>query len=244
MIDVPIQVKDALREGRLRKNYRFQVLNDDGTVDFTIDNDNLVSESVNIDERMCSGDQIKYGLCEGSSLEFQYFGKENITGRQLNVFVDIEYGESTPYAIPMGYFTVKNCSRQASTGIIKAVCYNKLQSDYLDAKANELLLETFDGDEATQLTLFDIQRNLLFDYGIIEHERIAITMEQVPYSPTTIYRGHIKFSSLYNIDSPLSAANYQAKTSNIPSLNPVIPTSEIYPVPLGRIFASLVCTCV
>lgn len=227
MIDVPIQVKDALREGRLRKNYRFQVLNDDGTVDFTIDNNNLVSESVNIDERMCSGDQIKYGLCEGSSLEFQYFDKENITGRQLKVFVDVEYedesaytytdveefprfdpvtittpghykvysavegvsfeiyltrgsktksfesvatedgaeivlgelksgdtleltwgsmfwtapmlqvGTAVPYAIPMGYFTVKNCSRQASTGIIKAVCYNKLQSQYLDSDVTE-----------------------------------------------------------------------------------------------------------
>lgn len=141
MIDVPIQVKDALREGRLRKNYRFQVLNEDNSVDFTIDNNNLVSESVIIDERMCSGDTIKFGLCEGSSLEFQYFGKENITGRQLKVFVDVEYGGSTPYSIPMGYFTVKNCSRQASTGIIKVSAYNKLKSDYLDQKANESIIE-------------------------------------------------------------------------------------------------------
>lgn len=261
MIDVPIQVKDALREGRLRKNYRFQVLNDDGTVDFTIDNDNLVSESVNIDERMCSGDQIKYGLCEGSSLEFQYFGKENITGRQLKVFVDVEYedesaytytdveefsrfdpvtittpghykvysavegvsfevyltrgskttgfdsvatedgaeivlgelksgdsleltwgsmfwtapmlqvGTAAPYAIPMGYFSVKNCSRQASTGIIKAVCYNKLQSDYLDAKANSLI-EGIQSDTVypDKVTLETIQNLLLQDYEIKEKE--------------------------------------------------------------------------
>lgn len=143
MIDVPVLVKDALRSGAFRKNYRFLVLNDDGTTDFIIDNQNLVSESVNIDERMCSGDTIKFGLCEGSSLEFQYFGKDNITGRQIKAFIDVDYGETLPYTIPMGFFTVKNCSRQASTGIIKATAYNKLQSDYLDANANEMLVATY-----------------------------------------------------------------------------------------------------
>lgn len=177
MIDVPIQVKDALREGRLRKNYRFQVLNDDGTVDFTIDNDNLVSESVNIDERMCSGDKIEYGLCEGSSLEFQYFGKDNITGRQLKVFLDVEYGESTPYAIPMGYFTVKNCSRQASTGIIKAVCYNKLQSDYLDAKANELLENIPSDNGSSGTSLYTVLQATLNGYGIEEKHKEGLDLE-------------------------------------------------------------------
>lgn len=180
MIDVPIQVKDALREGRLRKNYRFQVLNDDGTVDFTIDNNNLVSETVNIDERMCSGDKIQYGLCEGSSLEFQYFGKDNITGRQLKVFLDVEYGEIAPYAIPMGYFDVKKCSRQASTGIIKAVCYNKLQSDYLDQKANDFIA-TVPSDNGTgeDVSLYTILQSTLNGYGIEEKHKDGIGLQVV-----------------------------------------------------------------
>ena len=89
MIDVPVEVKDALREGTYKKNYRFVVLNEDGTPDETIgtiDNNNLVSESVSIDERMCSGDTLKFGLCEGSSLEFQYFDKPNITGKRVQAF--------------------------------------------------------------------------------------------------------------------------------------------------------------
>ena len=232
MIQVPELVKDALRDGRLKKNYRFNVLNNDNTVDFTIDNDNLVKESVKIDERMCSGDLLKFGLCEGSSLEFQYFGLANIKGRRIQAFIDVQYIVENPgwnyyglinnstsfeirltggYAtykavipahtpgvltyyrggsteetynvadtdaeqvlefhdcttsdkirylfyvgalreigiyyyqkylwanIPMGYFTVSKCSRQASTGIIKVTAYNKLMSDYLDATANELI---------------------------------------------------------------------------------------------------------
>ena len=255
MIDVPVQVKDALKEGAYKKNYRFVVLNDDDTEDFTIDNENLVSESVGIDERMCSGDVIKFGLCEGSSLEFQYFGKQNITGREIQAFVDVDYeaygtsyhnidhltdlgqftietageyrvfspsndfsdvdiirsgavipatvtteergtyadmqceegdviqftwvsGENIDtylqsvvtgvqiftYPIPMGFFTVKNCSRQASTGIIKATAYNKLMSDYLDQKANLTIDDLFSEDES--LILFDIKYALLKNYQI------------------------------------------------------------------------------
>lgn len=309
MIDVPYEVKKALREGTYRKNYRFIVLHDDWTEDFTIDNDNLVKESVSIDERMCSGDTIKYGLCEGSSLEFQYFMPEkgqyeanktymrndlvhsngvawrsrtdnntgnplvegdywaewvkpNITGRRVQAFVDVDYkkvitqyswetqeqfstaftvtdmsgdcrlyteldsawdfvyvtenGTTTQvyptatesgtiielgdvtgrtlivslpvipaptadlqllvphvgpailtHPIPLGFFDVKKCSRQASTGIIKVTAYNKLQSDYLDAKANELI-ETAPSDmsDGTTTTLYTILQQTLSDYGI------------------------------------------------------------------------------
>ena len=264
MIDVPVEVKDALREGTYKKNYRFVVLNEDGTPDEqvgTIDNNYLVSESVSIDERMCSGDTLKFGLCEGSSLEFQYFDKPNITGKRVQAFVDVLYELSKwqkkavlesvflenyecledglykvfisaeeaskisyaqrkhgstvgrkdfvlfsdghkeceiecnegdklyiiPYSyantgqgeiflynsekwhsIPMGFFDVKKCSRQASTGIIKATCYNKLQSEYLDAKANEQIIEIASQGEAgnDDVSFFYILRQLLEDYSI------------------------------------------------------------------------------
>ena len=91
MIDVPARVRDALRDGRLKKNYKFKVLNDDGSVDFTIDNNTLVSETVKFDERMCSGDTIKFGLCEGSSLEFQYFDHDSIRGRRIYSEIEVEY---------------------------------------------------------------------------------------------------------------------------------------------------------
>lgn len=267
MISVPYEVKKALRDGMLRKNYRFVVLNDDGTEDFTIDNDTLVSESVNIDERMCSGDTLKFGLCEGSSLEFQYFDYPNITGKRVQAFVDVQcfddndtsyhtigelvangaaftvteacnyqftipanvsgvifrydangiktaeqsrparqepwlivlsanvgdyflltstYSYSAPigieashyrYTIPMGFFDVKKCSRQASTGIIKATAYNKLMSEYLDAKVNDELIQQF-GDSNPYV--MDVLRVMLDGYGIrvMNTERIPLEYYQ------------------------------------------------------------------
>ena len=284
MIDVPVPVKEALRDGRLKKNYRFVVLHDDGTEDFTIDNDNLVSESVNIDERMCSGDIIKFGLCEGASLEFQYFEKANITGRRVKAFVDVEYKESpyeevgtideaapypgyrydvttagdyliyfgpdqrnkaygamkahsgvstwytitwfdnnhgevnipdveagdtlylgsnprqyakatvyleveNTYTIPLGFFTVKKCSRQASTGIIKATAYNKLQSKYLDAKANEYVTELVEQGEygyTDKISLYTLLKDLLQGYGIEKSSYNYIVPQLSDYQSSNI----------------------------------------------------------
>ena len=301
MITVPYEVKKALRDGMLRKNYRFVVLNDDGTEDFTIDNDTLVSESVNIDERMCSGDTLKFGLCEGSSLEFQYFDHPNITGRRVQVFVDVQYalkpyedvglidtgssGEEyrydvtengdyriyiepnevpnvrttssvsvshagptnfydmevkpdghgevvllgcttidsiylwaktnrtakaivqifrgNTYSIPMGFFDVKKCSRQASTGIMKVTAYNKLMSDYLDAKANDMLFDSF--TEATDVTIFDIQSILLNDYQIYMANKSKVKQTQQAYNTGYVSLGDYHFTKEYGVNSFLNA---------------------------------------
>ena len=285
MISVPERVKDALRDGRLLKNYRFNVLKSDGTVDFTIDNDTLVYESVKYDERMCSGDTLKFGLCEGSSLEFQYFDHDNINGRQIQSFIDVQYmvnstqltktdnlftielpgtyqiivpagspsfevevqkgsgpapaeevdsmnmeqtltyddmdtgnslkiisssaltvtlnrtdGLKFPlwYTIPMGYFTVKKCSRQASTGIQKVTAYNKLQSEYLDANiiqaATPVCTDYIDDKAAT----YAIRSTLLSDYSISFYERNA-SVYHLGYPNVSQYIDSFSYIS-FNLD--------------------------------------------
>ena len=153
--------------------------------EITIENDKLVKESVKIDERMCSDDDIKFGLCEGSALEFQAFNIDNITGKRIQTFVDVyypiisySYDETTDkstkhediemYSIPMGWFDVQETSRQASTGIKKVSAYNKLKSDYLDADASVLIKEAF-GEDST-VYVMDILHLLLKNYGIKEPE--------------------------------------------------------------------------
>ena len=172
MIDVPVLVKDALREGSYRKDYRFVVYQADGaTADFTIDNNKLISESVAFDERMCSDTELKFGLCEGTNLEFQCFNTPNITGRRIQAFIDVEYDDEGVIAwhtIPMGWYTVEECSRQASTGNLKIKCYNKLLSDYLDAKANSLIADiSSDLGVDSEATLKGIMDALLEDYQIM-----------------------------------------------------------------------------
>lgn len=111
--------------------------------DFTLDNSKLVDESVLMDERMCSDSDIKYGLTEGTSIEFQYFGENNIKDKFIQVFIEIQYKDNDDsikwYEIPIGYFDVENCTKQASTGIYKVIAYNRIKSSELDAVINDLI---------------------------------------------------------------------------------------------------------
>lgn len=185
MIEVPVRVKDALRDGRRLKNYIFKILNDDNTVDFTIDNDTLVKESVKIDERMCTGNQLKFGLCEGSSLEFQYFNHPNITGRQIQAFIEVQFvdenGDLDWYEIPMGFFTVDQCPMQFSTGIRKVTAYNKLKSAYLDEKANAEIIEAFSFTNTVYIT--DIIDNLLDGFAIDKPYNKVTPTPTIWYTP-------------------------------------------------------------
>lgn len=169
---ISAETKNALKNGDLPKNYRINVLKADGTVDFTIDNNTLVSESVKLDERMCTGDYLKFGLCEGSSLEFKYFDHPSILGRQLQIFVDVynNFAVPTSYeSIPMGFYTVKECSRQAETDIRQVTAYNKLQSSYLDAKATTEVQEIISAGEPGRdigVSNYYLMNQLLDGYGI------------------------------------------------------------------------------
>lgn len=255
MIEIPVDVKEALKNGNVRKEYKIEVLDDNGAVTDTINNDYLVSESVKIDERMCSGRNIEFGLCEGSSLEFQYFNKPSILGKEIKAsivvkmqrgtqvagtltqdnltvtcnligsyfmivppgtipmnlkhmrgssvlesliiisslremrydFTDVKKGDTIVVepsvsgsfsldlqvvyseandTIPMGYFTVDEISRQASTGIMKATCYNKLRSDFLDAKANQSIVDYLASITGRKASVFQLLKHLLGEFKI------------------------------------------------------------------------------
>lgn len=264
----------------------------DYVYDFTLDNDSLVHESVKIDERTCSTETLKFGLCEGSSIELQYFGHPNINGYKLQAFIDVCYeGEgwaqkalltnnddsyvikeagdykavipagvsgsleytdldgfiityniyqsvteqsiSLPnckknesvkvissgtflvnimifttqptYTIPLGFFYVDQCSRQASTGIHKITAYNKLKSEYLDANANTMLDIDF-VNPSIELTLYDIQKTLLNDYQTGLVEEITLTPSMAAWLWTKGYTASYKKKTFASgsLTSPLN----------------------------------------
>lgn len=139
----------------------------------TIGNNNLVTESVKIDERMSSGDRLKFGLCEGASLEFQYFDKPSLTDKRIKAYVNVQYKDENEdlawYMIPMGFFDVDKCPRQVSTGIFKVTAYNKLRSSYLDAKANQQIIDYVGSREGQSATVFGILKDLLSNFKIISN---------------------------------------------------------------------------
>ena len=151
------------------------------------DNNNLVEESVKFDERMCSDTELKFGLCEGTSVEFQYFDIISILGWHITVYIDIEYknenGVIAWHTIPMGQYDVMECSRQASTGIIKVIAYNKLRSNYLDKDVTPELISMLQTAGNTGMQMYDVLSQLASNDGINKTEESPIDT-QVFTKPT------------------------------------------------------------
>lgn len=302
MLDIPVRVKDALRDGRLLKNYKFKytkeveteyyeqiatvtssgftitetgeyrIGSDEGLfnefwltittdgetmsyevygyedgawpvgtilsvdisqplsikrthpieTEFTIDNHKLLDESVKINERLCSGDLLKFGLCEGSSLEFQYFGADDILGHEIKAYIDVQYIDDDNtlkwyYDLPLGFFTVTRCSRQASTGNYRVTAYNKLMSNYLDAKANDLIKSIGPDSMDGSITLFTLLKYALKDYGIDEKEREGVNLymdhptSQGVTAHTSVTFKLVGSSTTYTLDT---AASYSGIVHN------------------------------
>ena len=204
-----------------------------GKYNMFLDNEYLVAESVSIDERLVTGSEFKFGLCEGASLEFEYFDWDGIKGKGIQAYLDVEYkkdnGDLDWHTIPMGFFIVDKCPRQASTGIRKVTAYNKLKSSYLDAKANLLLIESYDNPDL-KISLSDIQDVLLSQYEIREISKEATEIGRASYGVGQIRKlsgGSVTFRAKYGIDTKLSYYEYAgAETSTTTTAYPFVVASE------------------
>ena len=205
--------------------------------DATIDNNNLVSESVKFDERMCSDTELKFGLCEGTSVEFQYFDFPSILGKHLNIELDAQYkkadGTLDWYTIPMGQFDVDEISRQASTGIIKASAYNKLMSKYLDANCASRITEIISQTAGGAASVADILDTLLNDYTIPTTSYVELDGGYI-YSPTINYTTDSGIRIYYVDGLPYDPPSSPVVNQQVIGKYFGIYTVEFYYIPIGE----------
>lgn len=98
--------KDDYRADSVHKNLVLEL--DDGT---TIDNVNIKSESMKLQEILMDGEQLKFGRCNSSQFTITLADvAANIKGRELRPRIEI--GDN---ALPLGVFTVKEVPRLSQT---------------------------------------------------------------------------------------------------------------------------------
>ena len=86
MLNVPAQVKDALKTDGTHKNFRIHFPNGEFN---DITNEDLVSESVRFTESICSQDSFRFGLAESSAIEFETVGIGNMIGCTIDVSCEV-----------------------------------------------------------------------------------------------------------------------------------------------------------
>ena len=124
MIAVPQEIQELFKQDSISKNFRVHFPNGEFR---DLVNKDFISESVIFTESISSGNAVKFGTFEKSSIEFKTYFAENIKMKLIfcGIEIDIselsedfiaEYGHTSQdvsypyYFIPYGYFVVTNSS--------------------------------------------------------------------------------------------------------------------------------------
>lgn len=124
MINIPEEVRNLLKEGSVRKNFRVHFPNGERA---DITNENVIGESVTLTESLCSQNSLTFGLCETPQIEFETFGVENIKGATIECSIEVEQNDGTFYSIPLGKFVVDSCKKQADMTHRQIQAYSPLE---------------------------------------------------------------------------------------------------------------------
>lgn len=135
MLNIPDEVKALFSSDTVKKNFHVRFPNGEYT---DLNNENLISESVNFTESLCSQQYFKFGLAEASQIEFTAAGIPNVRGAYIEAAIEIdctrlgaawasnnpvdptldflepqtcEYQGKIYYRVPYGLFKVDTCPR-------------------------------------------------------------------------------------------------------------------------------------
>lgn len=114
MLNIPVEIENLIKTDGTRKNFRVHFPNGERA---DITNENIVSESVDFQESVCSSDTFRFGCAEASVIRFETVGVENIINKTIECFMEYAvpdelqqtYGQW--YQIPYGTFVVETCPR-------------------------------------------------------------------------------------------------------------------------------------
>lgn len=189
MINISDKGKRAFLENNL-KRYFFECSNYETTI--TITNENLIKESVKISEPLCTEYPIVFGTCEGSVLEFQYFGLESI--EDMDIVATLKtYKDGEEYSVPMGHYKVVSCSKDYSTGAFKVKAYDRMRASVLDQEAHDNYY-----DQSNSILVMD----LLKEIGVEKKYSFAVT--NVPFESNYARQAGATKYTLQKNDGPFA----------------------------------------
>lgn len=135
MLNIPETIKQLFERDDVRKNFRVHFPNGEFA---DITNENIIAESVEFTESLCSQNNFRFGLTEASVLKFETVGVGNMLGMKIEAAMEIDISALTAaqiaaiqagafdgvlvlpaasdigfgfYRVPYGKFYVESCPR-------------------------------------------------------------------------------------------------------------------------------------
>lgn len=119
MLAVDEELKELYQRDSVSKNF---IISFPGFSIADIENDRLISESVQLSEALYSGNDLAFGSCEAATLEFECVNvTEDITGKTISV---VQYiGD---YTMPYGTFIIESAMKQNDKRRKKVTAYDQM----------------------------------------------------------------------------------------------------------------------
>lgn len=177
MIQISPLMKKAFRDDSVRKFYGFQFLYDDDVPEDQripdLTNEDITQESLHLTESLCSEDQLKYGKCEASSIEFEMLNYyESLHGMLFDLYLVLEgCEEENPFCVGRYAIDGETVSNDKKTSQITAYdnMYFLRDLDITYWYYNEI---------SFPMTIGQI-RNSLFEYLGAQHESISLINDDI-----------------------------------------------------------------
>ena len=181
MLNIPYSIKSLLNTDSVNKNIRIHFPNGERS---DISNNQIVQDSVEFTESLCSQNTLKFGLCESPIFECEVVGVGNIKGNTIEVYCEVYCDASVSgsvwqndlqhyvYQIPYGTFVVDSCKRQADMIHRKIVAYSSItvqnifsgNTSYI-AKSTVIRMNTPNPEIAKNYVLY--QNSAAYTYDLI-----------------------------------------------------------------------------
>ena len=175
MLNIPDEVKALFSSDTVKKNFHVRFPDGEYT---DLNNENILSESVNFTESLCSQQYFKFGLAEASQIEFTAVGIPNVRGAYIECAIEIdctrlgaawasdnpvdptldflepqtcEYQGKIFYRVPYGLFKVDTCPRD------KGAMFQRKITAYSEGIQNnkDNALPPFEYNKLNQLLPYD-----------------------------------------------------------------------------------------
>ena len=159
MLDFPENVKDLLKKDDTYKRFQLSFKG------FTIENDRIISESLQLKQSLFSGDDLVFGACESSELQIVVVNVlENISGKEFSLSFFVEN-----YEIPLGKYTVQSVKRESDRRRLKIIAYDRIQwlkkdvSEWYQGLSFPMTLKMFRNSFCQYIGIEQEESHLLFD---------------------------------------------------------------------------------
>jgi len=132
-----------------------------------ITNDDIDFQNFKLQENLCSSDNLKFGACEASYVNFTVYGRnEDFMGRQIAPFITTD-PDDIQASIPLGAYTISEVKRTESHNLLKTeiTAYNKLTLlEQNAANWYTLYMYAVNTDDYSKMYSFEFTRQIYSSY--------------------------------------------------------------------------------